>query len=115
MKCRLLVELGTDRSEQFPDGKMPVGTVLDHPKAFWQVRLGTAEAVDKECELAANRSPQQLAAARAAYPKVAAGIAPEDYQAFDEGRMVGYNPDGSFKPGPNAYLDEEAEDDEWDE
>lgn len=117
MKCRLLVELTTDRSAQFPDGKMPPGTVLDHPKAFWHVRLGTAEAADKECELKANRTPEQLAAARAAYPKVAAGIAPEDYPAFDAGLMTGYNPDGSFKPGPNVEenLDDEEADDEYDE
>ena len=42
---------------------------------------------------------------------VAQGIAPEDYQAYRAGAMVGYDGDGNWIPGPHfdAWVETEAE------
>ena len=94
--------------------KVPAGTIIDHPDAFRLVRQGVAMPADEECQLAANRSPQQLAAAQHAYERVSAGIHPDDYGPYDAGIMAGYNPDGSWKLGPAADQDDplQTEEDE---
>ena len=105
MKVRLLVPLkGGDHAWQ------PVGTIIDHPDAYRLVRHGCAEPADEECEWAANMSSEALAKAQAAYPKIAAGIMPEDREAWDLGFMRGYNPDGTWVPGPNY---DEFQEEEW--
>jgi hypothetical protein len=63
--------------------------------------MGAAVPADEECERAANMTPAKLQAAQHAQNKARLGIAPEDFEAFDSGLMVGYNPDGSWIPGPN--------------
>lgn len=105
MKCRLLREMSCRKSEDCPSGKLPAGTEIEHKHAFWLVRQGVAEAADDECRIATNRTPGQLVRAQARYDVTAKGIAPEDIAAFEAGQMDGYNPDGSFKPGPN-YVPE---------
>jgi len=97
--------------------KAPAGTVIDHPDAFRLVQQGVAIPADEECQRAANRSAQQLAAAQYAYTRLAAGIHPDDYELFDAGVITGYNPDGTPKLGPAAEQDEslQTEEDEPDD
>lgn len=85
-------------------GRQPAGTILEFNKAHILVKMGVAEPADDECAQAAGLSPTQMAAAQHAQERVRLGIHPDDYEAFDSGIMAGYNPDGSFKPGPN-YAD----------
>jgi hypothetical protein len=80
--------------------KVPAGHVIDHVDAWRLVRQGVAVPADDECEKAANMTPAQHAAARRAYERVSRGIAPEDYDAFDRGEMIGYDERGHWIPGP---------------
>jgi hypothetical protein len=82
-----------------------VGAELEHPDAWKLVRLGMAVPVDDECERRCCMSPAQINAAQLAHNRVAAGIHPDDYPAFNRGEMVGYNADGSPIPGPNYKSD----------
>ncbi len=83
-------------------GTMPAGTVIDNPDAWKLVLMGVAVPEDEECKERAGLNAAELAVRQAAQERVRLGIAPGDYQAFDDGLMVGYNPDdGSWKPGPN--------------
>lgn len=93
---------GSQGCEDFPTGKIPIGTTREHPDAWKLVRLGAAVPADEECEKAANMSPEQMSAAQHAQIRATKGIVPEDFAAFDRGEMSGYNPDGSWIPGPNA-------------
>jgi len=43
-----------------------------------------------------------MAVVQHAQRRAAAGIHPEDFEAYDRGEMVGYFPDGSWVPGENA-------------
>lgn len=99
----------------YPDSKVPVGTIIDHPDAYRLVQLGAAEAFDEECAEAANMTNRQLELAQRAQRRAAAGIHPEDFEAFDTGEMVGYFPDGSPIPGPNAshYRNDDEETGLW--
>lgn len=112
MKCRLVIELGCVPCDEFPQGKKPAGTVIEHPDAYRLVLKGVAEAVDDECREAAPTTPRQAVERLNSYLKLAAGITPEDRAAWDKGYMRGYNPDGTWKPGPNAA---EFEQEEWEE
>ena len=91
-------------------GRLPAGTIIDHPEAWKLVKMGVAIPADDECEKRAGMNAAQLAAAQVAQEKTRAGIAPEDYEAFEQGLMVGYEPDGSWKPGLNyeEYAQAEA-------
>lgn len=120
MKCRLLAEqqaspATADDWRYFEQHghhrKLPAGTVIDNSDAYLLVRMGIAVPEDDECAAAHGMTHEQLWASRKAAEKVALGIWPEDYAAFDAGVMRGYNPDGSFIPGPNAEH-EEGDDDE---
>lgn len=113
MKCRLLLDMDCKPCEDFPEGVKPAGTVIEHPEAFWLVLQGCAEAADEECEKAAPTTPQQQAARLDAYQKIEAGVMPEDREAWDRGWMRGYNPDGSWVPGPNAEEFDELEYEEY--
>ena len=45
--------------------------------------------------------------------RLAAGIHPDDFPLYDAGVIVGYNPDGTYMPGPNWHLmPDDTEDDE---
>jgi hypothetical protein len=90
----------------YPDNTHPKGTVIDHPKAYALVLRGVAEPADDECKAKADPTPEQMERAQFYYDRTEAGIIPDDFQAYADGLMVGYNPDGTWKPGPNF---EEAE------
>lgn len=87
------------------------GTVIDHPRSYMLVRMGCAVPADDECEKAASMTNGQKQQAQHAYKRLERGIAPEDFAAFDSGEMLGYNPDGSWIPGPN-FTSTEDDDDE---
>jgi hypothetical protein len=119
MRCRLLREL--EQSPALPQDwqyfeqhghfeMLPAGTVINNPSAFQLVRLGVAVADDEQCERAHGMNQQQLDAARHAAERVGLGIHPDDYPAYEAGQMRGYNPDGSWIPGPN--FSDESEDSE---
>jgi hypothetical protein len=95
---------GSHGCETNPDGKIPVGTVVDHPDVWRLVRLGVAESEDDECAAKANMTTAQLAEVQRAARR--SRIHPDDYDAFERGEMVGYYDDGSPVPGPNATRSE---------
>lgn len=97
----------------FPDGIKRSGTVIDHQDAYRLVQMGVAEPADRECAEKAGVTPEAFEAAKAAYERVSRGIHPDDYEAYRLGLMIGYNPDGSWIPGPNYFPG--AEDDDEDE
>ena len=66
------------------------------------VEMGVAVPADEECAIKAGMSHEAIRAAQNAYERLAHGIAPEDFAKFDAGEIAGYNPDGSYIPGPNA-------------
>lgn len=90
--------------------------VFDHPLGYRFVQNGDAVAEDDECREAANRTPEQLAAAQHARERLARGIHPEDWPAYEAGYMIGYDPDGEWIPGPNyaeyAAAEQAAEDED---
>ena len=100
----------------------PAGTEISDPECYKLVRMGMAEPSDDECRERCGMTQEQIATAAFAQEKVSKGIHPDDYNAYDRGEMVGYNPDGTFIRGPNwdQYQDdddlfseeEEYEDDE---
>lgn len=93
------------------------GATIEHPDAHALVSMGCAVPADDECHQAANMTPLQIRAAIKAQDKVSKGIHPDDYAKFDNGEILGYNPDGSYIPGPNfkaeapvAEVDDEEDD-----
>lgn len=91
------------------------GGIVDHPRAFRLVQLGVAVPADDECTKAAKMTDQQLKDAAHAAERLSKGIIPEDYKLFDRGVILGYNPDGSYIPGPNGHELEELEEDDEDD
>ena len=85
-----------------------VGAIVTDPRTFRLVQMGVAVPADDECRDRADMTQEAMDAAKIAYERVAAGIHPDDYELFDRGVMVGYQDDGSYKPGPNYH---EIEDD----
>jgi hypothetical protein len=102
MQARTLLELPA-----YPSGRIPAGTLIEHPQAVDLVRLGVAEPADEECTRAHGLMPGELETVRRAYRRTARGIAPEDFQNFDDGLMDGYDADGQPIPGPNFIPPEE--------
>ena len=89
------------------------GAILTRPDSYMLVRLGVAEPADEECQMAASMTSAQRAAAQHASRRLAAGIHPEDFHLYDAGIITGYNPDGTYKPGPNfAQLPNSTEDED---
>jgi len=86
------------------------GVEFEHPSAAFFVRNGDAEPADDECREACGMTPVQIKDAQGNRERLAQGINPEDWDAYDKGYMTGYAPDGSGKwvPGPN-YAEWEAE------
>lgn len=123
MKCKMCKDMDAISPDKWPPGRVdpsvlpdiletgiiPAGTIIDQPEAYKFVRHGIADPVDEECRIAAGMSEPEIVVAKMRQRRVSAGIHPDDYDVYDQGIMVGYNPDGSFKPGPNY---EEAE---WEE
>lgn len=113
MKARTLQELGCAckdcrRGSQgcvdYPTGKIPAGTIIEHPKAWQLVRLGVAVPEDDECAKAANMTERQMQLAQRGARR--SRIHPDDYEAFERGEMIGYYDDGTPIPGPNAATSE---------
>lgn len=113
MKAKTVVVLGCACNEcghgsggcvTYPDGKIPVGKVIDRPDAYRLVELGVADPEDEECRKRAGMSSEQIRAAKYAAKRTALGVGPEDFEAYDSGEMRGYKKDGSFIPGPNAAV-----------
>lgn len=75
--------------------------MVDHPDAYKLVRLGVAVPADDECKAKADPTPEQQEKALFLYNRTAAGIIPEDFQAYADGLLLGYNPDGTWIKGPN--------------
>lgn len=88
--------------------------VFDHPTGYRLVQNGDAIPMDEECELAAGLKPEQLTVVQYNRERLARGIHPDDWEAYDKGYMVGYQPDGTWQPGPNydAWLSEQEEEDD---
>lgn len=123
MKCRLTKELEIHVPSAWPAllevcverGKStfaPVGTVMDHTDAWRLVDMFVAEPADEECAAKCVKTDEQIAAGKHAAARLSAGIHPDDFARYDLGEIVGYNADGSDKPGPNwvAPDDDEEED-----
>lgn len=109
------VRIVTANGREQPRAFWKVGAILDTPDCWRLVQMGCALPADEECAAAANRTALQLAAAQAAYTRLAKGIHPDDFEKYNAGMIDGYNPDGSYKPGPNFHLLKELEEDEGDE
>ena len=109
MKCRLIHD--TPAAPTIPPNKIiqPAGTIVEHPDAYVLVQIGMAVAVDDECTKAVGRTPKQLKQAQYEHMRTVKGIHPDDFHLYDAGRMDGYNPDGTIKPGPNFVEEEEEE------
>lgn len=95
------------------------GAILAFPDCFMLVRMGVAEPVDEACMQRARMTPDSMLKAAHAYERMVRGILPSDFELYDRGAIVGYEPDGSYTPGPNwaEYQAElnAVEDDEDDE
>lgn len=122
---RLAPEL-MERRETWRDGRMQSvlffkrGAVIEEKFAFRMVQQGFAVPADDECRLRARRTPQQMKEAQHAYERLHRGIHPEDFDLYEAGYIIGYNPDGSFKPGPKwdeyvKLMEESGVDDEEDD
>jgi hypothetical protein len=92
-----------------------LGAVVSRPDSYMLVRMGVAESHDEECLQRAAMTPEQARQAQHAARRVTAGISPEDFPLYDAGIITGYNPDGSFVPGPNWDQMPQDQDDEDDE
>jgi hypothetical protein len=95
------------------------GAVLEHPQAFWLVKQACAIPADDDCRLRARMTQKKMDAAKSSYDRLMAGVSVEDYDLYDNGIIAGYNPDGSYKPGPNwdkrdefLRAEQEEEDDD---
>lgn len=92
----------------------PNGAEIEHPQAPLLVQCGVAIPADEACAKAAGMTEEQLQRAQVSASRVAAGIHPSDFAIFDAGFITGYQPDGSYKPGPRwdeyqKLLGEQAE------
>lgn len=90
----------------------PAGTVIDDPRCFELVLNGDATAADDECRAMDTRNAEQTEATLKARKRLADGIHPDDFAAYEAGEMLGYDKDGKPIPGPNAKpktTDEEEE------
>jgi hypothetical protein len=113
--CEVCRRNGGEGCERYPDSKIPIGTIIEHQDAYRLVRLGAAEPADDECEQRAAMTAEQMRVAQYHQRRTAAGIHPDDFDAFERGEMVGYYPDGSFIPGPNAshFRDDDEDNGLW--
>lgn len=90
----------------------PAGTIISGPESYMLVRMGMAKPADDECRIRCGMTDTQIAAAALAQEKVSKGIHPDDYDRYDSGEILGYNPDGSYIPGPNWDGPDQEDDDE---
>lgn len=100
--------------EGYPWGVVPAGTELEGKLALLYLDAGVAEPVDDE---AREKYPPAVVEDKARRQEaMAAGIVPEDRDAFFAGKLEGYNADGTWKRGPNYVEgDEPGDEPELDE
>lgn len=82
----------------------PKGTVREGPFSVMNCKHGFCDPADAECEKALGWTEAQLAAARHRYQRIVDGIAPEDFEKYDTGVILGYeqvNGQTAYIPGPN--------------
>lgn len=85
------------------------GAIIETPDCYLLVQMGCCAPADDECAKEAGMTPDMIRAATKAYERVAKGIHPDDYAAFDKGEMTGYDPQtGAKTPGPNAPAEQPA-------
>ena len=89
-----------------------LGATVEGPEAFRLVQMGVAESADDECEQRAGMTPEKKAAAQYSFQRLRKGIHPDDFDRYDRGELIGYNPDGSDIHGPNWISTEEIEEEE---
>lgn len=96
----------------------PAGTEYETPQAAFFVRQGMAVPADFECQMACGIKLEEMPALQHAYQRQAKGILQQDWELFDAGYIVGYEPDGGYTPGPKwdeyqaKLAAEDADDDE---
>ena len=117
MKAKLILDLTGPKTPENPEGKLPAGTIMDNPDAYMLVQGGVAEPADDECETRAGLTAEEFERAKYQGLRRELHIHPDDHEPYRLGYMVGYNGDGSWKPGPNydAWLAEQEQDDEEDD
>lgn len=100
------------------DGRLywRVGAEIDHPRAYLLCINGDADPADDECRDRVEAWRQRHGITREmsihARERLAKGIHPDDFDRYDAGEIVGYNDDGSYKPGPNWPGDDEDDEDD---
>ncbi len=88
------------------------GAIVTGPRTFHLVRNGICEPADAECEEVADMTPEMIVKAQKAHLRLKLGIHYTDNERYERGELVGYNPDGSDKPGPNAETFDDVDEDE---
>ncbi len=101
MKAKTIRPLNTHKTPQNPGGLLPAGFIDACPESWKLVVHGVAIPEDEECRLKVNMTPEQMAERQRTYNRLAAGIHPDDWEAFDRGEMIGYDEQGHKVPGPN--------------
>lgn len=113
MKARLLRDLKTPPAPgQTAEGDLPLGMIYEHPDVYLLVQLGVAEPADDECSKAAGMTQEMMMRAQHAQERTSRGIVPDDFELYDQGKILGYNPDGSYIRGPNWDTEPEEEEEE---
>ena len=75
MKARLVVE-GDDGTK-----KLPIGTIIDDPRAFRHVQNGMAVPEDEECRLRCKMTDEQMLAAQEARKRMLTPPGVQEYKA----------------------------------
>jgi hypothetical protein len=101
MRAKTIRPLNCPKTPANPSGVLPAGSIDAGPDCWKLVTHGVAIPDDDECAKKVNMSAEELASVQHSYNRLAAGIHPEDWAAFDAGEMVGYDKDGRKIPGPN--------------
>lgn len=114
-KAQTVVRNVWRNGEMQPATFWKLGAIVTQPDC-WQLVLGMlAEPADDECAALSAMTPEQRREAQRARDRLTHGIMPEDFALFDAGIITGYNPDGTYKPGPNYDQLPQDTDDEEDE
>lgn len=92
----------------------PAGTAFDGEQAVFLCKTGQASPADEETANAVNMPPEVAKAVALKYEMADRGIMPAHHELYAAGVMVGYNDDGTMKPGPNWAAYQEALEEEED-
>ncbi len=110
MKARICGDRPSSEPGKYPNDIIPDGTVIEKENIWKLVRAGVADPADEECRIAAGMDDADIKLAKYRQRRLAAGIHYDDYDAYDQGLMIGYDGDGKWIPGSNAETnDPEAE------